>query len=335
MVENEKINNIIRIKFAKSIPNYIPCKCSLKIYVMLVGEFNEILNDINNTIYTNLSCKLYSNDTLLNENLDVYDINIKDNICSFRINISRKDNTIYRFLISINECQYVLPILSELISINDHMFSIKKINNHILYNYRNFDINENNRLIIKEDYGNTLGSHIYDCSIVLYNYIIKNLQFQFSNENENNICIELGSGCGLIGLLLAKLNSCNKVYLTDQLNQLTLLQENIKLNHLEYNTRCYELDWYNNNMIQKYINDNNYPDYIIAADVLYSETMAISLFNVIKKLSFTKKTKKILIAQKIRDNNNILNVNILSKDFIFNKILEESNVILWNIELMN
>ena len=121
-----------------------------------------------------------------------------------------------------------------------------------------------------------------------------------------------------------------------QVNQLPLLQENIKLNNLEYNTKSYELDWYNNNMIEKFINDNGYPDYIIASDVLYSETMAISLFNIIKQLSITKKTKKILIAQKIRDNNNNNNIIDLKsfQDFKFNKLLEEYNVIIWDIELI-
>ena len=279
-------------------------------------------------------CRLVSSDSLLDELLDVFEVTVNDDICSFRVKISKRNNTMYRFLISLNKSydsnNYIIPIISEIININDTIYNkVDEGYNKLLYCHRAFDINTDRPLIIKEEYGNTLGSHVYDCSIILFYYILNNFSQFLNKSNTTNTGIELGCGCGLLGILLAKLNICSHVYLTDQSNQLPLIQENIKINQLE-SAVGYELDWDNHEQIQKFINDTGQPDFIIASDVLYSETMAISLFNTIRKLASTK--TKIFIAQKIRKSHDINGVNItLFPNFTFNKVLVESNVIVWEI----
>lgn len=310
-------------------------------YFNKVGEFNEILHGVLQHILKDhnvITCTLISSSIdngSLDEILDVYDININDDVCSFRVKISKKHNIMIRFLISLKTNDYIIPILSDIVYISDS--TVNQIDDRgsyrQLYCYRAFDIN-NDRLFIKEEYGNTLGSHVYDCSIVLLQYLLQN-HSQFLNNNDDNsnvIGVDLGAGCGLIGLLLAKLRICSYAYLTDQLNQLPLIQENINLNHLENCVSSHELDWDNFEQITTFINKYGQPNYIIGSDVLYSENMAISLFNVIKQLALPKKTK-ILIAQKIRQSHHDSNgVDITTFPcFNFKKVLVDSNVIIWEI----
>ena len=299
-----------------------------------MGEFNEILHGALDKLLRDhvIICRLVSSYSL-DEILDVYDVNVKDDVCSFRVKISMRNDTKYRFLVSMSPSNdYIVPILSEIVSMNDTIVNqVNNGNDSLLYCYRSFEITHNDKLIIKEEYGNTLGSHVYDCSIILYKYILQNHQ-QFIKSNK---LIDLGAGCGIIGLLFAKLGICLNVFLTDQSNQLPLIQENIKLNNVENSTSTiisYELDWDNNEQIDSFINDNGQPDYIIGSDVLYSKTMAISLFNAISLLAVPYKTK-ILIAQKIRESHHDTHgVDITCfPNFIFKKVLVDANVIIWEI----
>lgn len=57
------------------------------------------------------------------------------------------------------------------------------------------------------------------------------LHSDFSSLIRNKICVELGAGTGIVGILASMMGG--KVTLTDQESMLELMQENIKLNGLE------------------------------------------------------------------------------------------------------
>ena len=102
-------------------------------------------------------------------------------------------------------------------------------------------------LIIKEDYGHTIGSHVYDSSIVMLRFLNKMLlQSQSSSSQTSSssldytsiltcsttdVVIELGSGCGLVSIWLA-LHIPVRVVATDLEAQLPSLRSNVDRNAL-------------------------------------------------------------------------------------------------------
>lgn len=74
-----------------------------------------------------------------------------------------------------------------------------------------------------------------------------------SHEKKNgqltrNFRLELGAGGGLVGLAVAL--ACNitaPIYITDQINMLPLMEQNVKLNNLESRVTPLVLNWYLHN----------------------------------------------------------------------------------------
>ncbi len=74
------------------------------------------------------------------------------------------------------------------------------------------------RLLIQEDYGATIGSHIWDSSLILCEYLHSVLGASGTSVAEGQagtdtderqqakvrVCLELGAGCGVVGLFLAQ-----------------------------------------------------------------------------------------------------------------------------------
>jgi len=74
------------------------------------------------------------------------------------------------------------------------------------------------------------GLHLWESSIVLSRYIIK-----YKQLFEGKKIIELGSGCGLVGLTCLKYTNCNDFTFTDyQPSVLDNLKENITLNSIKH-----------------------------------------------------------------------------------------------------
>ena len=104
--------------------------------------------------------------------------------------------------------------------------------------------------VIKEDYGETIGSHLYDSSVVMVRYLnslvaalsscdqstgsghCNPLDFVSHSCNDSggsDLVLELGAGCGLVSIWLSKhLPAC--VIATDTLKQLPFLRNNVSLN---------------------------------------------------------------------------------------------------------
>ena len=104
------------------------------------------------------------------------------------------------------------------------------------------------------------GLHLWESSVVLTRFVLKN-----SHLFENKNIIELGTGCGLLGIsILKKINV--KYYTFSDYNDdvLNNLKENIKINKI--NNKNYEilkLDW------KDYNTFNNKYDIIIGSELIY------------------------------------------------------------------
>jgi hypothetical protein len=158
---------------------------------------------------------------------------------------------------------------------------------------------EEEHVEIEEEYGSTLGAHIYDSSIVLYRYLVKSLTGEplnshafYSLPEARRTVVELGSGCGMLGIALS--TYFEKVYVTDKRVQMPLLRSNVERNHASKICIPYELDWSDAARLAELRNRcNGCIDLILAADVFYDPTVAGSLLAAIDTLR-NKKGKAIV-----------------------------------------
>lgn len=143
--------------------------------------------------------------------------------------------------------------------------------------------------------------------------------------------LELGSGCGLVGIRLGATYS--RVYLTDKKYQIPLLRENIALNHMESMCQARELEWSSREQMQLYLKECGHPHLIVATDVLYDKDLAEAFFQTLKFIASPDYTQ-IVVAQKIRPDDRYTSVNMKKiPNFTCVKLLEEASVILWQLWL--
>ena len=240
-------------------------------------------------------------------------------------------------------------------------------------------------VLIKEEYGSTLGSHIYDSSVVLVRYIESHLLslFDMTKCDEHfgkRVILELGAGCGMVGLYLAALlsfttttsatidddksglrvNSSSKqlmeqsvdapteqpestIIITDRCQQRGLIEHNISSNaHLNTpatQIQYADLDWADSSHFEK-LHDvlNGSPvDLVVAGDVFYDRQVAALFFNAVNKLRIHNEQLKVLVAQKLRLNQDNVAAALISEEEIraqcgfvcVEKVHQEADVILW------
>lgn len=128
-------------------------------------------------------------------------------------------------------------------------------------------------LILHEDLQEGCGGQLWPAGMVLSKYM---LQYHKSDLAGKKV-VEIGAGGGLVGLAVAL--DCDfaegqKVYITDQIPMLALMQRNIALNHLERNVEALVYDWGSPAPIEicgKEQPRERYPDVVLAADCVYFE----------------------------------------------------------------
>ncbi|RCN40378.1 hypothetical protein ANCCAN_13669 [Ancylostoma caninum] len=102
--------------------------------------------------------------------------------------------------------------------------------------------------------------------------VLRSGNFLCANEKvfRNSVCLELGSGTGVVGLALGKLGA-RRVILTDYPKEeiLTLLRENVEKNHLESKCEVRGLDWQSAEGIAAVVDSLVELDFLIASDVFY------------------------------------------------------------------
>eukprot|EP00916_Digyalum_oweni_P013366 GHVL01021899.1.p1 GENE.GHVL01021899.1~~GHVL01021899.1.p1 ORF type:complete len:378 (+),score=92.62 GHVL01021899.1:83-1216(+) len=169
----------------------------------------------------------------------------------------------------------------------------------------------------------TTGTHIWAASLVMAQSL--HIYKEYFEDCEN--VLELGSGCGLVGLYFSKIFKKKKIFLTDcSENTLKNLRFNVSL--CDENVYVEKLDW---------SKEETYPeepvDIVLGCDLIYDKDQIPSLINVLSKmmkingylfycyhvhregadefLNIIKNNKKYNILLQNHPNINILNRNCL------------------------
>jgi predicted nicotinamide N-methyase len=214
-------------------------------------------------------------------------------------------------------------------------------------------------IIIEEEYGKTVGSHVYDCSIAILRYLASshtvdgmtgsNVRSCSSNTPDRmTVAVELGAGCGLVSIWLAKRNKFNSVIATDMDNQLPLILRNIERNNVQPVCSSKELNWsltvgsgrkdlessqFSFKLQREYLgmHDDEHLDMIIAGDVMYSKSLTEDFITVLRALAVPYVTV-IYLAQKLRNADRKDSYDIASTPGIRCEcVWEEADVLIWKI----
>jgi len=283
-------------------------------------------------------------------------------------------------------CSYgsdIIPFLSDYFEIMDDDRALSTMSLPMLTNYREVVVPICGRVgvetvspvkvLIKEDYGATIGSHIWDSSLILCEYMHKSgigLGYSSLATDDDgcvSVCLELGAGVGVVGLYVAKAaRRRSLVVLTDIQRQMAYLNTNIALNSHPGLTqaRCVSmvLDW---NSIPDDLNGAagntpcSYRDEIVT---LHRETVDPSARSSVCQSSYpvidlivaadvlydqtatdglfrtlrcfaTAGRTDILIAQKIRGADTLVDISAVP-GFISELVHEECNVLVFKLSLL-
>ncbi len=187
---------------------------------------------------------------------------------------------------------------------------------------------------VKESYGMSMGSQVWDSCVVLARAIYFNGDMMLQSKNRSDsTCIDLGAGTGLLGIWIHHTFKYNTTILTDKYPTLIqLLEENIKLN---YNCNQHNLeesyesgkrktglivrafDWADSVHLENILTCcDSEIDTILASDVLYDTEASKQLFQVLECL--VSPSTEVYLAQRLRNGPNVApasDVKVLCKAY--------------------
>jgi predicted nicotinamide N-methyase len=208
-------------------------------------------------------------------------------------------------------------------------------------------------VLIQEERGRTMGSHLWDSSLVLFKNFHSLLSHRLDiilEQRSGLVAVELGAGCSLLGITIAKyLHGCqtlqySHVHCTDLTSQVPLIRDNLLLNHLdEMEISACELDWASSRSLDAFVSRLRSQagegltvgvDLIIASDVLYQTDMTEHFFRTLTGLASPHTL--ILLAQKVRSNSagqtSLDTVDLRSYPLYEAKsVLQEAGVVVWEL----
>ena len=323
------IDEILKLCFFRNISAVVPCGGKKRVTVALFTEFRENISaDINMCEISAVLSSDYHKDTICElvhrgDSKFIFEFRAPSAPCTFRLSFTAVHSS---------ESTLVVPLISATIQAvpqdscicNDAMFE-----EHHQYNIDGCS----RKIIISEEFGTTLGSHVWDSAVVITRNLVRILKA--CEVPVDSVVLELGAGCSLVGIALATLPSARKVLVTDLAPQLPFMQKNIEIN------RCGDLvvpsilDWSSGEQISGLLGSiSEEIDLIVAADVLYDLAAAEALFHVLRKVSSPKKTR-IIIGQKIRQNRHSTMFDVTSvPGFCAVEVMREANVIVWKLMLV-
>jgi predicted nicotinamide N-methyase len=133
---------------------------------------------------------------------------------------------------------------------------------------------------IGEDGGT--GLNVWDGAMLLARYIEK-----VPNIVKNKRVIELGSGCGVVGIAAA-ISGCKEVVMTDLSYALPLMRENVESNEAAWKDKevvvsCKECDWFQTPPADELLSgDNNKADVLLVADCVWLSSLIAPLLQTLK-----------------------------------------------------
>lgn len=140
------------------------------------------------------------------------------------------------------------------------------------------------------------GGHLWDAGVVLAHWLTT--MGPNAAELRGKAVLELGSGCGLPGIVAAHLFASRTVF-TDRQPVLQLVKQNVATNCPNQNTRVLELDWVKKehwHQVKSQCGDAF--DIILMSDLLYTSTAASKVKDTL--LFFSKPGTLIFLAHKPR-----------------------------------
>lgn len=195
-------------------------------------------------------------------------------------------------------------------------------------------------LVIKEERGLTMGSHVWDSAVVVSRHLPALLSALNPISSGRRLAVELGAGVGLVGMQLALTGQYSTVLLTDLPCQVPQTRENIFLNeHLwtpregdTVTVKAAELDWRSEESVALFRSHQlagRPVDLITAADVLYSSELAAAFFAVVKLLATPRHTT-VLLAQKVRGEEASVDVSTVP-GFRATQLLDQCGVLVFEL----
>ncbi|KAL7515462.1 hypothetical protein ACHAWX_000815 [Stephanocyclus meneghinianus] len=162
-------------------------------------------------------------------------------------------------------------------------------------------------LVIKEKhnlshvgYDGGTGLNVWDGAVLLARYMEKRPQIVM-----NKRVLELGAGCGLVGIAAAKLGA-KDVVMTDLQYALPLMRENVEhntSNDTHQKISCQECDWSKPPTLNELFQSSNdgkseiFPDVIIVADCVWLSALVAPLLRTLKAYTSNSSTSVIISYQ--------------------------------------
>lgn len=152
---------------------------------------------------------------------------------------------------------------------------------------------------IGEDGGT--GLNVWDGAMLLTRYIEK-----VPNIVKNKKVIELGSGCGVVGIAAA-ICGCKQIVMTDLSYALPLMRTNVDSNKSAWKDNvivsCKECDWFKPPHVDELLLDqksckSNYPDVILVADCVWISSLIAPLLHTLKQ--YTNESTEVFITYQQR-----------------------------------
>ncbi|WBW71041.1 translation elongation factor EF-1 alpha (eEF1A) lysine 390 methyltransferase Efm6 [Schizosaccharomyces osmophilus] len=154
-------------------------------------------------------------------------------------------------------------------------------------------------LCFLEQMGESIAKHIWDAGIILSEKILRQEPEWTLSDKKDLQVLELGSGCGILGISVASKYPNASVCMTDLDDALGILQANITKNqHLLHNNISTDLFVWSSQIPPKL---QKRWDYVLMSDVMYNESSFSSLETALKFLMQSQ--TRIFISYKKRHEN--------------------------------
>lgn len=163
----------------------------------------------------------------------------------------------------------------------------------------------NTTLIIKEQSNSShntedggTGLNVWDGAMLLARYIEK-----VPNIVKDKRVIELGSGCGVVGVAAA-ICGCKEIVMTDLSYALPLMKENVEINRAAWNDKdvvvsCKECDWFQPPRLDELLcGNNNKADVLLVADCVWLSSLIAPLLQTLNQ--YTRDSTELFITYQQR-----------------------------------
>lgn len=153
-------------------------------------------------------------------------------------------------------------------------------------------------LVIKEDSGNSIARHVWDSGVTLAHSLTADRLEAITGERDHVTVLELGAGCGIVGLAvekhLTKAGVANKVILSDLEDARECAEQSMSLNSSQATFEA--LDWADPSTMTR-----TDIDLVLVVDCTYNMDMYDTLLACLEQLLEKNPAAKVVIGHKTRD----------------------------------